>query len=223
MDMDKAKRFTAKESLLDEMAKELVAMKFSRQDQRYTRSATNEIVESLHINYSEVSTCIGVTVHLGIRHETIENIALGWNRDLSKKVRSNSATWGAELSQLVGRDLSWEIRENSNVQKLASSIVESIIACAIPILNQKSKLEAILADFSAESFAKWRQTLSGRALRMPLIFACLDQASMATKSFEEQYALLAEKQDLLHADYPVFVSYACDKLNLSNPFKGDKL
>jgi len=219
MIMEKIKRSALKEMLFTELASNLATMNFVRQEQRFARTHTKELAQSLHINCAETPDCTNVTVHLGIRHEAIESIALGWNQALSKKVRNSSATWGVELGQYVDREILWTINEHSNLQKLVCSMMDSIKSYALPVFGKRSSLEEILSDFSSESFRQWHQTLGGRALRMPLVLAYLGRESMAVKAFEEQYALLAKKQDLLHSDYPIFVAYACGKLNLSNPLK----
>lgn len=218
--MNKILTIALKEGLLSGLAVCLSKHNIHRNGQRFVRKMSS-VTHVIHIAFVINSATTSVIVNLAVRHEKVEDLANTWRSELSSKDRKQTATIGNEFGRLLGRgQMRWNVRSDEDLTVLAKNIFQAIEEKSFLYLERYSELKNIQKDLSSTNPKDWHsQTISGRALRLPIIYALLGDIPKAVKEFVIQYEYLKSNDELLADDYPLFVHKVCQSFGISNPLE----
>jgi hypothetical protein len=112
----------------------------------------------IHLNFINHANDFDVVVSVGIRFDTMENMANVVNKLLTEKERkkSDSATIGIELGNLsIGAQKRWTIREEDDIPSVAEGISKDIIEIAFPFIGKYKDMNAVFEIMLRDDSAVW--------------------------------------------------------------------
>jgi len=159
---------------------------------------------ALHVSFIKHTVDFDVTADVAVRFDALEELVNGFAPKLSKKIKDQTFSLGAELGNISGEgQCRWTIASKADVVTAASGISEKFKVVGIPYLERFSSLESVLEALSGDDKAAWLHSpIHGvRAKRAIAAAFLLNKKQAFLELVEKKTQFLKERNDFGLQDF----------------------